>query len=1591
MSSTEQASKNNTEKKSGSSLLRGFSVSFLLLSLTSCGGGDSSFGNILDEATTETPASSTPVTCAIDSSFPSGTTLKVSSNAATNTSFGITPNNGTQCLVSWTLNAATISGTTAFQTLSSALFNAGSNTLVATISNGTSTATRSWTVTKNIAPGCASQTPAAGGNSILHTATLALSGTATNTDGDTLTASWTLNGAAAPTLFTGISTVGNTSSATFDPAFANVGNNQTVSVVYSDGIETGSCSWTVSVTDPTVLSINACLPDDDSGTVGNQVTIASSGGSSARTLVASNTGGVNFVWKLDGSTIGGATTDSLNLTAGGVAVGNHTVVVEVTDANNLPATPLNCTWAVKRNSPPVLSAQSPTAPSTPVVQKYRVSYSSSQLFSATVADANSDAITYTWKLDGVTKATGTQAPGALSYNLSPASDTSLLGAHTLTLDTTDGSESSSTMSWNIEINAFSTACNSLLNTPVSVGSLTSAPTCTLVGSPAVGDGLDPTAAQEKIKIVPAFMVDDGSGNLFISDYLNHAVWLYTVSGSAANYFGNTYAANKMHLIIGGGSNGVTVNNLPAKNSTKLNFGVVASGSQYLRRGGGIAFDSAAGILYVADWANDRVVRVEPSGAPNVFGTTPGNAITVIGSTPGGTTPANNAAGNTEGAAGTTHMCQDAAGLTLTNVAGKRWLYVTCYTTNSIKRMNADPSDTVNDANGVYGSTYTVVGRLNASGATIPGTTDGTTGPTGQALVYNPYAITSDVNGNIYWTGWRQGSVRMAAMSGSPLSVFYTRSVSVSYNIDNSDGTATYSDDSSISLRDPTSSPALGAKALQAENGSPVNASTAGSSVNVYGPSRIALNECTPMAVKLRAGTTAAPSNGGVTVNLTTTGTGTSLFYSDAACTANITSVSIPDTVGNQNFYYKTNTAQSKVITAAVTGTMANGTLSYTSAAPGVATKYTYYTPTDFYYKDCVAIPINLLTSGNVVATSATNTNITIATRGNGTFYSNSTCTTPSSTVTIPAGTSFGVLYYARTAEAIANGVGTIVGKDTNNAYVAASTADGVAETGNIGLRLPSGIAVKTTAGVPTEFYVSNETNNRVTFINASNTSLNRGGQTVEPGDGVSCLGTGTNVYNGDNNSGNGTSGGDQTNVNNVSGLLLKNSDADLYFADQNYRVRKLNIGTTQRVTTILGNGVGRLGFNTDNAVDAPDAIMNAPSHIIVDSTNKIGYIADTFNGRVRRINLVTGRFDTVVGNNYTGNASGVNAPVENATASSTSSSGYRAIGLYTTTSPNTNTFMLMTEQNNFGVGITRASLVRAWNMSGPSTTLFGLTIGADKVTTVGGDYSGGSKLWTAAPANNDGGANTNLSNLLYNPEGIAAIGSKFYVSNYSDHTIVEFDPSNNSSRVVIGQSNTQGNTDGAGTGALLRYPTVIAPDTVTGNFFFADNINQTTSKIRYANFTTGSVNVVGNTVTSGTSVTPQVQTVINYSPAATQGHVWGLAVNSAYVCYASGPGGGSYQASATVAVVPGFDGSVGGHNVTCVARSDGTSAGRVGPSDTSSIPVRGGGPFTLTDQEGVIAGSITLSSPVGLSFDHEGNLLVVEKGNGIVRLVRRWY
>jgi len=223
------------------------------------------------------------------------------------------------------------------------------------------------------------------------------------------------------------------------------------------------------------------------------------------------------------------------------------------------------------------------------------------------------------------------------------------------------------------------------------GGFTSILTVAGIGSAAYsGDGGPASLAQLN---GPSEVLVDGSGNLLIADTSNHAIRMVMASGT-------TFTT--IMTVAGGNGAGATGDGGPAISARFNNPNAVEA--------------DATGNMYIVDFNNNRIRRVEASG------TTYTTIMTVVGTGVAGS-------GGDSGPA----MSAQLNGPSSVAVDSTGNLYVTEYSGNRVRRVQAS------------GTTFTTITTVAGTG--VPGS-GGDGGPAVSAQLNGPGAIIFDKSGNI---------------------------------------------------------------------------------------------------------------------------------------------------------------------------------------------------------------------------------------------------------------------------------------------------------------------------------------------------------------------------------------------------------------------------------------------------------------------------------------------------------------------------------------------------------------------------------------------------------------------------------------------------------------------------------------------------------------------------------------------------------------------------------------------------------------------------------------------------------------------------
>lgn len=499
------------------------------------------------------------------------------------------------------------------------------------------------------------------------------------------------------------------------------------------------------------------------------------------------------------------------------------------------------------------------------------------------------------------------------------------------------------------------------------------------------------------------------------------------------------------------------------------------------------------------------------------------------------------------------------------------------------------------------------------------------------------------------------------------------------------------------------------------------------------------------------------------------------------------------------------------------------------------------------------------------------------------------------------------------------------------------------------------VAVHEAGGNVLGYFISSSNRHLVFYANVTDSPVTIGGQEVGANSFQYVLGTGTADFNGDGNIGIGS------HLYQPMGLLMSEDNSALIFADEiNSHIRRLDLTSTDgKVSSFVGGGEWVRGFNGDTPRPGNEMIMNNPHYGEV--INGKLYISELSNARIRKLDLTTGEIVNEVGEGSGNLNDGIPAVIRFRYPMGLTKVGQALIMLdnyrFNNNSENANT----------------NCAIRAYN---PTSTimpnLFGTSVAANYVKTIGGNYSLGCQSWQNHSF--DGAQALNVS---FRGEDITYSGGKLYVTDFRNHCIYTVSSSGVSNLFLgtCGSAGTANNNEALASGlAKLRYPKGLAADAdpdhpeyeAAGNFFFIDQHDRGTSLLKYVNQTE---NVIAFKSIDNSDV---------FIPAYSVGVVANLpersndvAVYGKFVCASSGYDDARYSTQ----------------SVYCFNREQGGQQLTIGTplADTKA------GVASAFEQEGIPASTAKLYNPHGLDFDEDGNLYIIERLGAKVRRVNKWW
>lgn len=283
---------------------------------------------------------------------------------------------------------------------------------------------------------------------------------------------------------------------------------------------------------------------------------------------------------------------------------------------------------------------------------------------------------------------------------------------------------------------------------------------------------------------------------------------------------------------------------------------------------------------------------------------------------------------------------------------------------------------------------------------------------------------------------------------------------------------------------------------------------------------------------------------------------------------------------------------------------------------------------------------------------------------------------------------------------------------------------------------------------------------------------------------------------------------------------------DLIIADrENRRLRRVR-SADNKISLLAGNGSVRNNTNAGQGnLDVGSEKMNQPRGIVMDAVTGQLFVADSSNHRIRVANRL-GEVSQAVGTGTAGAGGEENEAPTNSTMNQP-----RGLVLTHATASFGGHLVWADSQNR---------RIRIWNREPVQRPLFGVTVEAGMVATIGGDGTSGNATSGLA-----------LQSAFNEPSGVAYDGSSLYVSDRGNHCIKKIDSAGMLS-VVAGTCGTSGNVNGAIGVARMTNPEGIAYYSSGGHtgLIIAATGN---TRVRFARFAGPSSLLFGTSIAVGDS------------------------------------------------------------------------------------------------------------------------------------------
>lgn len=439
-------------------------------------------------------------------------------------------------------------------------------------------------------------------------------------------------------------------------------------------------------------------------------------------------------------------------------------------------------------------------------------------------------------------------------------------------------------------------------------------------------------------------------------------------------------------------------------------------------------------------------------------------------------------------------------------------------------------------------------------------------------------------------------------------------------------------------------------------------------------------------------------------------------------------------------------------------------------------------------------------------------------------------------------------------------------------------------------------------------------------------------------------------------------GGDGTNALNLHIIptgLINDASGNIFFINGN-AIRKFNIATGI-VTTIAGSSEAG---HTGDGGNALSATLSAPSAIVMDAGYSVLYVAEQGNNCIRKIVLANNVITTIAGNGTAG----------------FSGDGGQAVAAML----NNPSGLALDASNNLYIADKGNQRIRA------------IAAATGVISTIAGDGTAGF-AGDGAPA---------INAKLNNPTGIAIDGSgNIYIADRSNNRVRKIAGNGNIATVAGNGTSTYSGDGGAATAAGIRNPNNIVLDASAPSAFFISDFN---SRIRKVDIASGNISTYAGTGIRGFAGDggPSLNAVLSFNATGGIANTLSLdaggnlffadatnrirKINVANTEISTLAGNNNYSGDGAAAINaqiknPGgvaidnagniFIADFGNHRVRKITKA------------TGNIETYAGTGVAGYTGDNDVATNATLRNPISLAIDNDGNLLIADQGNNVIRSI----